>query len=111
MMAENTEAWLLTLKKNLKNVEQDTEEAFESRRELAKLLVERIVVGRNEEGRPKVEVTYRFGPPAGGESAAGGRNSEEFKKAHGRGGGGGLLRGHPQMGSYDVAVEREPATS
>ncbi len=38
-------------------------------------------------------------------------HSEEFKKAHGRGGGGGLLRGHPQMGSYDVAVEREPATS
>ena len=38
-------------------------------------------------------------------------HSDEFKKAHGRGGGGDLLRGHPQMGSYDVAVEREPATS
>ena len=34
--------------------------------------------------------------------------SEEFKQAHGRGGGGDLLSGHPQMGSYDVAVEREP---
>ena len=38
-------------------------------------------------------------------------HSEEFKKAHGRGGGGDLLRGHPQMGSYDVAVERAPASA
>ena len=37
--------------------------------------------------------------------------SEEFRKAHGRDGGGDLLRGHPQMGSYDVAVERAPASS
>jgi hypothetical protein len=29
----------------------------------AKLLVEKIVVGRDEEGQPKVDVTYRFGPP------------------------------------------------
>lgn len=34
--------------------------------------------------------------------------SDEFKEAHGRGGGGDLLSGHPQMGTYDVAVEREP---
>jgi heme-degrading monooxygenase HmoA len=34
--------------------------------------------------------------------------SDEFKKAHGRGGGSELLRGHPQMGSYEVAVKREP---
>jgi heme oxygenase (staphylobilin-producing) len=32
--------------------------------------------------------------------------SDEFKKAHGRGGGD-LLRGHPQMSTYEVAVERE----
>ena len=31
--------------------------------------------------------------------------SDEFKKAHGRGGSE-LLRGHPQMGTYEVAVER-----
>lgn len=37
--------------------------------------------------------------------------SEEFRRAHGRGGGGDLLRGHPQMGSYDVALERAPASS
>jgi heme oxygenase (staphylobilin-producing) len=34
--------------------------------------------------------------------------SDEFKKAHGRGGGSELLRGHPQMSTYDVAVKREP---
>lgn len=34
--------------------------------------------------------------------------SEEFKRAHGRGGGGDLLRGHPQMSTYEVVVEREP---
>ncbi len=37
--------------------------------------------------------------------------SDAFKTAHGRGGGSGLLRGHPQMGTYEVAVEREPAAS
>jgi heme oxygenase (staphylobilin-producing) len=33
--------------------------------------------------------------------------SDAFKKAHGRSGGGDLLRGHPQMSTYEVAVERE----
>jgi heme oxygenase (staphylobilin-producing) len=32
--------------------------------------------------------------------------SDEFKKAHGRSGGD-LLRGHPRMSSYEVAVERD----
>lgn len=36
--------------------------------------------------------------------------SEEFKKAHARGGAGELMRGHPQMSTYEVAVEREPST-
>jgi heme oxygenase (staphylobilin-producing) len=35
-------------------------------------------------------------------------HSEAFKMAHGRGGGTGLLRGHPQMSTYDVAVKRDP---
>jgi len=35
-------------------------------------------------------------------------HSEEFKRAHDRSGGGDLLRGHPQMGTYEVAVKREP---
>jgi len=65
MVAQSTETWLMTLKKSLSDVEQDTDEAFEKRRELAKLLVERIVVSRNEaDNRMKVDITYRFGPPA-----------------------------------------------
>lgn len=35
-------------------------------------------------------------------------HSEEFARVHGRGGSEGLLRGHPKMTSYEVAVEREP---
>src|SRR5215210_4206332 len=62
MVAESTEVWLMALGKNLAEVEQDTEEAFENRRELVKLLVEKIVVGRSEDGRAKVDITYRFGP-------------------------------------------------
>lgn len=38
-------------------------------------------------------------------------HSEEFSRAHGRGGAGGLLRGHPKMTSYQIAVEREPEAS
>ena len=71
LAAQSTEAWLLALRERIEEVEEDTEEAFFRRRELVKLLVERIDVGRNEEGRPKVEITYRFGPPegAGGEKS------------------------------------------
>jgi hypothetical protein len=97
LVAASTEAWLVSLRSNLAAVEEDTEEAFESRRELAKLLVERITLSRDEEGRPKVEITYRFGSPVGNESATGNQNFEEFKKAHGRSGSGDLLRGHPRM--------------
>ncbi len=79
LAAKSTEAWLLTLRERVEEVEGESEEAFSRRRELVKLLVERIDVGRNEEGRPKVEITYRFGPPgeAGPEEefAAGIRNS------------------------------------
>ena len=35
-------------------------------------------------------------------------HSDAFKRAHGRTGGGDLLREHPQMGTYEVALEREP---
>jgi heme-degrading monooxygenase HmoA len=35
--------------------------------------------------------------------------SDAFKRAHDRSEGGDLLRGHPQMGTYEVAVTREPA--
>jgi hypothetical protein len=41
LAAKTTEAWLMALEKNLSEVEQDTEEAF-------------------EKGRAKVDITYRF---------------------------------------------------
>jgi site-specific DNA recombinase len=62
-LAESTEAWLLTLRERLSEVEGDTEDTFEKRRELVKLLVVRITAGKDEEGRPDVRITYRFGPP------------------------------------------------
>jgi hypothetical protein len=62
-LAETTEAWLATLRERIHEVEEDTEEAFEKRRELIRLLVERIDVGRDEDGKARVEVTYRFAEP------------------------------------------------
>jgi site-specific DNA recombinase len=63
LAAMTTEAWLMALRKNLSEVEEDTEEAYLHRRELAKLLVGKITVDRDEDGRAKVDITYRFGPP------------------------------------------------
>jgi heme-degrading monooxygenase HmoA len=34
--------------------------------------------------------------------------SDAFKRAHGRSGGSELLGGHPQMSTYEIAVERGP---
>jgi hypothetical protein len=77
-LAATTEAWLMSLRENLREVEADTQDAFDKRRELVRLLVERIGVSRTEEGRPKVDITYRFGPPAAesvGECVLGERNT------------------------------------
>jgi site-specific DNA recombinase len=63
LTAQTTEAWLLTLRERVEEVEEDTEEALEKRRELVKLLVEQITVDRNEDGHSQVQITYRFGPP------------------------------------------------
>jgi heme-degrading monooxygenase HmoA len=38
-------------------------------------------------------------------------HSDQFKMAHGRGDGAGLLRGHPQMGTYEVSATREPGSA
>jgi site-specific DNA recombinase len=62
-VAESTEAWLLTLRERLSEVEEGAEEAFEKRRQLVKLLVAGITAGKDEDGRPDVRITYRFGPP------------------------------------------------
>jgi site-specific DNA recombinase len=63
-IAATTEAWLMTLRERIEEVEGDSEEAFKKRRELVRLLVERITVGRSEDGHIKVQMTYRFGPPS-----------------------------------------------
>jgi site-specific DNA recombinase len=63
LAAKSTEAWLLTLRERAAEVEEDTEEAFEKRRQLVKLLVDRIDVDRDEYGDAQVLITYRFGPP------------------------------------------------
>jgi site-specific DNA recombinase len=64
LAAKSAAAWLMTLRKSLSDVEQATEEAFQKRRELTKLLVEQITIGRNSgDGRAKIQITYRFGPP------------------------------------------------
>lgn len=77
-LAASTEAWLMSLRENLDEVEASTQEAFDKRRELVKLLVEKIVVSRAEDDRPKVDVTYRFGPPEAGECVGSGQNSTLF---------------------------------
>src|SRR5215211_5793694 len=66
-VAKSVAAWLMILRENLAEVEQDTDEAFKKRHDVAKLLVEGITVGRTEEGRTKVDITYRFGEPPGAE--------------------------------------------
>ena len=60
-----SEAWLLTLRERVSEVEGDTPEAYRKRRELVKLLVEQITTSRDEDGRTQIEVRYRFGPPEG----------------------------------------------
>jgi site-specific DNA recombinase len=63
LAAEQTETWLRALADNLAEVEGDSIEAFQKRRELVQLLVERITTDRDEDGHKRVEITYRFGPP------------------------------------------------
>jgi site-specific DNA recombinase len=62
-LASNAKAWLLVLRERLSEVEEDTEEAFEKRRALVKLLVAGITAGRNDDDQLNVQITYRFGPP------------------------------------------------
>jgi len=66
-VAENTHGWLVALRERLAEVEEETEEAYRARRRLVELLVAGIVVGRKGDKSPKIEITYRFGPPEQGE--------------------------------------------
>jgi site-specific DNA recombinase len=62
-VAERTADWLLTLRERLSEVEAEIPEAFQKRRELVRLLVERMTIDRDESSHQRVEITYRFGSP------------------------------------------------
>jgi len=47
-VAETAETWLMTLRERVEEIEEDSPEAYAKRRHLVRLLVERIVVGRND---------------------------------------------------------------
>jgi hypothetical protein len=64
-LTETAHAWLVVLRERIAEVEEDTGEAFRARRQLVKLLVQSITVGKNNEGCIEVRITYRFGPPGG----------------------------------------------
>jgi Ca2+/Na+ antiporter len=52
------------------HVEYGTKEAFRTRRQLVRLLVAEVTVGKKpEDGRTEVRITYRFGPPPASGSA------------------------------------------
>jgi hypothetical protein len=68
-LSDTTHAWLLSLRKRLEEVEEDTPEAFSERKRLVGLLVESISLGkRQEDGRAEAQITYRFGPPPDSEA-------------------------------------------
>ena len=63
-IADSTEAWLHALQGRVANVEDGTKEAFRARRQLVRLLVAEVTVGKKpENGEIEVRITYRFGPP------------------------------------------------
>jgi hypothetical protein len=64
-LTETAHAWLLALRQRIAEVEEDTQDAFRVRRQLTRLLVARITVGKTHEGGTEVRITYRFGPPPG----------------------------------------------
>jgi organic radical activating enzyme len=73
--AQSAEKWLLALREGVSEVESDTSEAFQKRRELVRLLLDGITIDRDENGDPRVEITYRFGPPPGELFVSSGQNS------------------------------------
>jgi site-specific DNA recombinase len=73
--AQSAEEWLLALRESVSEVESDTPEAFQKRRELVRLLLDGITFDRDENGDPRVEITYRFGPPPGESFVLSGQNS------------------------------------
>jgi septal ring factor EnvC (AmiA/AmiB activator) len=86
--AASTEAWLLSLRKRMHEIEGDSEEAFRARRKIVRLLVEGIVIEDKRKGEaPQVRITYRFNEPEGtsdqwrGELCDVSRNTSDFLRA------------------------------
>ena len=66
----------MALRERIAEVEEDTEEAYRARRQLVKLLVQSITVGKkHEDGGIEARITYRFGPPSPPPADAGGEDS------------------------------------
>ena len=62
-----------------RRVEEDTNEAFLARRQLAKLLVAGIAAGnRREDGGAEIRITYRFGPPPSDTAGDGGEAAGDY---------------------------------
>jgi hypothetical protein len=63
-IADSTEAWLHALQGRVADVEDGTKESFRARRQLVRLLVAEVTVGKKpENGETEIRITYRFGPP------------------------------------------------
>jgi len=63
-IADTTGAWLHALRGRAEDVEDSTKEAFRTRRQLVRLLVAEVTIGKKpESGETEVRITYRFGPP------------------------------------------------
>jgi seryl-tRNA synthetase len=72
-LTDTTHAWLLSLGRRLDEIEEDTPEGFEKRKQLIGLLVKSISLGKcQQEGRAEVQITYRFGPPPASDAESGG---------------------------------------
>jgi hypothetical protein len=63
VIADTAKAYLMALRERTEEIEDDTPEAFIKRQQLVRLLVDGIALGKDEDGKTLVEVTYRFGPP------------------------------------------------
>ena len=87
-LAASTEAWLLSLRERIHEVEGDSEEAFRARRQIVRLLVEGIVIEDKRKGEAAgVRITYRFNEPEGTSDEGGSelcdvsRNTGDFLRA------------------------------
>ena len=74
----SSEVYLLG--RHLAEVEENTPEGFEKRKQLVGLLVESIYLGKSQQGgRVEVQITYRFGTPLAPDAGSDGLFAPHFK--------------------------------